>query len=190
VPRKSRIDAAGAIQHVIARGNAGMRIVLDDDDRRTFLSGLARAAERHGWLIHAYCLMDTHIHVVVETPDATLSAGMRRWIGGYAYEFNRRHGLYGHVFAGPFSAKLIETEAYAIEACAYVVANPVSAGLVREPADWPWSSYRATAGLVRLPSSLSTRLVPDMLHSERSRAQELYRQLVDEAIQHRAQAKA
>src|SRR5688500_5981907 len=109
MPRRPRVDAAGAIQHVIARGIASVRIAADDDDRSTFLNGLSRAADRYGWLVHAYCLMDTHVHLVVETPKPNLSAGMRHWIGGYAYEFNRRHGRYGHLFAGPFTAKLIDT---------------------------------------------------------------------------------
>jgi putative transposase len=192
VTRKSRVDAAGAVQHVIARGNAGVRIVADDDDRQTLIAGLARANERYGWLVHAYCLMDTHIHVVVETPEPTLSVGMRRWIGGYAYEFNRRHGRYGHLFAGPYAAKLIETEAYAIQVSAYIVLNPVRAGLVNDPADWPWSSYRASAGLIRAPAFLETRLIPGMFHSDPTRARELYRELVREALatQHRAQPEA
>jgi putative transposase len=192
MPRSPRVDAAGAIQHVIARGIASVRIVADDDDRSTFVNGLSRAADRYGWLVHAYCLMDTHVHLVVETPEPTLSIGMRRWIGGYAYEFNRRHGRYGHLFAGPFHASLIDTEAYAIQASAYIVLNPIRAGVVNDPADWPWSSYRASAGLIRAPAFLETRLIPGMFHSDPIRARELYRELVREALatQHRAQAEA
>jgi hypothetical protein len=128
--------------------------------------------------------MDTHLHAVVETPEPTLGAGMQRLLGGYAYEFNRRHSRYGHLFAGPFFASLIDTEAYAMEVCAYIVLNPVKAGLVRDPADWPWSSYRATAGLIKLPSFLSTTLLPTMLHSEPDRACELYRQMVRQTDEH------
>jgi putative transposase len=192
VTRKSRVDAAGAVQHVIARGNASVRIVADDDDRHTLVAGLARANERYGWLVHAYCLMDTHIHVVVETPEPTLSIGMRRWIGSYAYEFNRRHARYGHLFAGPFFASLIETDAYVMQVCAYIVLNPVRAGLVDDPADWRWSSYRASAGLVRTPTFLETRLIPGMFHSDPMRARELYREMVRElsTTQDRAQAEA
>jgi putative transposase len=178
VPRKARIEAAGAIHHVTIRGNAGCRIVLDDDDRQTFLSGFARTAERYGWLVHAYCLMDTHLHAVVETPEPTLGAGMQRLLGRYAFEFNRRHDRFGRLFAGPFSSKLVETDAHAIEACAYVVLNPVRAKLVRLPEDWKWSSYRATAGLIAAPPFLDTRVVPGTLHGERARAIGLYRELV------------
>ncbi len=184
MPRKPRVDVAGAIQHVVARGNAGGLIVVDEYDRRALLNGLARASERSAWRVHAYCLMNTHLHVVVETPEPTLGSGMRRLLGGYAYEFNQRHGRYGHLFAGPFSSSLVATEAYAIEVCAYVVLNPVRAGLVPAPEDWAWSSYRATAGLVTQPPFLETDLVPSMLHAHRKRSQALYRQLVRDAAEH------
>ncbi len=183
MPRKPRVDVAGALQHVIARGNAGGRIVMDDDDRRTLLVSLARTAERADWRVHAYCLMDTHLHAVVETPAPTLGSGMRRLLGGYAYEFNRRHGRFGHLFAGPFSASVIETEAYAIDVCVYVVLNPVRAGAARAPEDWAWSSYRATAGLVTAPPFLATTLVPGMLHPVPKRAQQLYGSLTEETIE-------
>jgi REP element-mobilizing transposase RayT len=180
VPRKPRFEAPGAIQHVIARGNAGGQIVLDDDDRRTIIATLRRTAEREGWRVHAYCLMNNHIHLVVETPEQTLGSGMRRLLGGYAAGFNRRHGRYGHLFGGPYSASLVNTDAYAIQVCAYVVLNPVRAGLVNDAADWPWSSYRASAGLVAAPSYLETRLVPGMLHRNSRRARELFREHVGE----------
>ena len=181
MPRKPRVEAPGAIHHVIARGNGGSRIVADDDDRQALVAALRHASARYGWRVHAYCLMDTHLHLVVETPEPTLGSGMRRLLGGYAYEFNQRHGRYGHLFAGPFSSSLVATEAYAIEVCAYVVLNPVRAGLVPAPEDWGWSSYRATAGLVTQPPFLETDLVPSMLHAHRKRSQALYRQLVRDA---------
>ena len=178
MPRKPRLDAAGALQHVIVRGNAGARIVVDDEDRHTLVSSLGRTSDRSGWRVHAYCLLDTHLHAVVETPEPTLGSGMQRLLGRYACEFNRRHGRFGHLFAGPFSAFLIENEEYAIEVCAYVVLNPVRAGLVSEPEDWRWSSYRATAGLVSTPPFLETALLPAMLNDDSRRAEELYRELV------------
>jgi len=178
MPRKQRVEAPGAIQHVVARGNGGGRIVADDDDRAVLVTSLARAAERYGWRVHAYCLMDTHLHAVLETPEPTLGSGMRWLLGGYAFGFNQRHGRYGHLFAGPYKASLVDSETYAIEVCAYVVLNPVRAGLVHAPEDWQWSSYRATAGLVRPPPFLETRLVPAMLHPDWKRSRELYRELV------------
>ena len=80
---------------------------MDDEDRRWFLGKLARVSEREGWRVHAYCLMNTHIHVVVETPNANLGVGMQRLLGGHAFDFNRRHGRLGHLFAGPYWASII-----------------------------------------------------------------------------------
>jgi putative transposase len=122
--------------------------------------------------------MDSHVHAAIETPEPTLGRGMQGLLGGYAFEFNRRHGRYGPLFARPFSASLVETDAYVVELCAYVVMNPLRAGLVQAPEDWSWSSYRATAGLVKAPPFLETTLVPGMLHPRRKRAQVLYRELV------------
>jgi REP element-mobilizing transposase RayT len=180
VPRQPRVDAPGAIQHVIARGVAGSNIVADDDDRDVLVSRLAQASERCDWRVHAYCLMNTHVHIVVETPEPTLGIGMQRLLGGYAHWFNRRHDRYGHLFAGRFAASLVDTEAYAIEVCAYVVLNPVRAGIVRAPEDWKWSSYRPTAGLVKTPPFVETSLIPGKLHPDREIARELYRDLVQE----------
>jgi hypothetical protein len=128
--------------------------------------------------------MDTHVHAIVETPQPTLSSGMQRLLGQHAFEFNRRHGFYGHLFAGPYSACLIDSDEYALTACAYVVLNPVRAGLVRAPEDWPWSSYRATAGLIKPPAFLSERLLPAILDQRPGRARELYRELVRGLAEH------
>ena len=180
MPRKQRMEAPGAIHHVIARGNGDNAIALDDHDRRALLAQLARAAELCRWSLHAYCLMDTHFHAVIGTPEPTLGYGMQRVIGRYAYAFNRRRGRSGHLFAGPFSSSVIDSDSYALEASAYVVLNPVRAALVRAPEDWKWSSYRASAGLISVPAFLQTTLVPGMLHLRPERAQVLYRQLVHE----------
>jgi hypothetical protein len=127
--------------------------------------------------------MDTHVHLMVETLAPTLGAGMQRLLGGYAYEFNRRHSRYGHLFAGPYHASLIDSEPHVIEASAYIVLNPIRAGFVSKPADWGWSSYRASAGLVKAPPFLTKRLLPTMLHPDENRARELYRQLVREVAE-------
>jgi REP element-mobilizing transposase RayT len=182
VPRNPRDEFAGAIHHVIARGNAGRAIVDDNDDRRDFVSRLASISGRFGWRVHAYCLMDTHLHAVIETPEPPLGRGMQRLLGGYAYEFNRRHGRYGHLFASRYSAALVESDAHLLELCVYVVLNPVRAGIVERPEDWVWSSYRATAGITASLPFLETGLVPEMLSSERERAAELYRQMVRDVL--------
>jgi REP element-mobilizing transposase RayT len=181
MPRKPRQEAAGAIHHVTARGNAGCRIVDDNDDRREIVARLGSVSERFEWRVHAYCLMDTHIHAVIETLEPTLGLGMQRLLGGYAYEFNRRQGRFGHLFASRYSAAVVESDAYLLEVCVYVVLNPVRASIVAVPEDWVWSSYRSTAGLAESEPFLETCLVPGMLAHDPGRARELYRQLIREA---------
>ena len=144
--RPLRIEYPGAVYHVTARGNARADIFLDDGDRRRFLSLLAETAARRGWTCHAYCLMDNHYHLLLETAAADLGRGMRQVNGVYTQRFNRAHGRVGHVFQGRYKAILVEKQAYLLELCRYVVLNPVRAGMVARPEDWAWSSYRAAAG--------------------------------------------
>jgi REP element-mobilizing transposase RayT len=119
---------------------------------------LGRTVSMRSWVCHAYCLMGNHYHLLVETPEANLSRGMRSVNGEYTQAFNRRHRRRGHVFQGRFKAVLVEKETHLLELCRYVVLNPVRARGMRvgSPEAWPWSSYRATAGLEGSPGFLST----------------------------------
>jgi putative transposase len=101
---------------------------------------------RHRWLCHAYCLMTTHYHVVLETTEATLSAGMHVLNGCYARTFNRRHGTKGHVFDARFGSRLVSSQSHLLDAVRYVALNPVRAGLSETPQAWPWSSYATLLG--------------------------------------------
>ena len=147
--RPLRIEFDGAVYHIMARGNAGDDIFRDDDDRAEFLSVLAEVCEGFDWRVLCYCLMANHIHLVIATDRATLSRGMRQVLGVYSQRFNRRHGRYGHVFQGRYKALLVETSAYLIQLCAYVLRNPVAAGLVSGAKQWPWSSYLLNSGKKR-----------------------------------------
>lgn len=142
--RPLRIEYPGALYHVTTRGNARADIYLDDGDRRAFLAVLAQVDERFGWRLFAYCLMGNHYHLLVETPRANLSRGMRQLNGVYTQRFNRAHGRVGHLFQGRYKAILVEREAHLLELCRYVVLNPVRAGMVARAEDWPWSSVHAT----------------------------------------------
>jgi putative transposase len=128
--------------HVTARAVADTSLYRDDDDRRYFLCLLVEAVDRFGWHCHAFCLMTTHYHFVVESACSDLSAGLHRLNGRYALGFNHRHGRFGHLFAERFSSFAIESEDYLYGACNYVIENPVRAGLCETPEDWPWGASR------------------------------------------------
>lgn len=144
MPRPERVQSSDVVYHVTSRGVRKQPIYLDDQDRKVFVSLLAEAVVRYVWEVSAYCLMDNHYHLVLETPGANLSAGMQWLKGRYAQWFNWRHGYEGHVFFRRFKSVLVESEWHFLEAVRYVLLNPVRAGICRRAADWKWSSYRAT----------------------------------------------
>lgn len=144
--RPLRLEYPGALYHVTAGGDGREEIFLDDGDRQHFLVVLGKVRRRFDWAIHAHCLMSNHYHLLVETPDANLSRGMRQLNGVYTQDFNRTHDRVGHVFQGRYKAVVVEKEASLLELVRYVVLNPVRAGLVGDPGEWPWSSHLATVG--------------------------------------------
>jgi len=145
--------------HVTARGNRKANIFLDDRDYLIWLDFVARTADRFGFICHAYCQMPNHFHLLLETPLPNLSDGMHFLNCLYSQSFNFRHGLTGHVFQGRYHSVLLEEESHFLELARYITLNPVRAGLVNEAADWRWSSYRATAGLISAPEWLDTSTI-------------------------------
>lgn len=154
--RPLRQQYPGAVYHVTARGNAKQPIILDDIDVLHLLGLLADVVARYGWICAAYCVMPNHYHLLLQTPRPNLSLGMRHLNGVYAQWHNRRHDRVGHLFQGRFHAVHVETDPYALELSRYLVLNPVRSGRSSHPADWAWSSYRATAGLDPSPAFLTT----------------------------------
>jgi putative transposase len=145
VPRQPREELAGAIHHVFARGNAKQLIYRDDADRERYLALLGRAVVRQRWRCLAYCLMDNHMHLLVETPEPNLGRGIQWLHGRYAAVFNRRHRRCGHVFQGRYGAVRMKSDAQLVMVARYVARNPVDAGLCAEPDAWPWGSHAAAA---------------------------------------------
>jgi putative transposase len=146
MPRKLRVEYAGAMYHVMSRGDRREDIFLDDVDRQDFIKTLAEACQKTGWQVHAYCLMRNHYHLVLETPNANLVAGMAWLQSTYTNRLNRRHKLFGHVFSGRYKAQLIQADGsgYLRTACDYVHLNPVRAGLLKGEERllaYPWSSF-------------------------------------------------
>lgn len=178
--RPLRIQFEGALYHVTSRGNARQDIFLDDKDRARFLEALGRVVDRFGWICHAYCLINNHYHLLIETPMANLSRGMQLLNGIYTQRFNRRHGRVGHVLQGRFKAILVEKESHLLELTRYVVLNPVRAKVVRHPRQYRWSSYRATAGETEPPEFLCVDWILSQFDEKPERARTAYRQFVKE----------
>jgi putative transposase len=178
--RPLRLEFSGAVYHVTSRGNARQPIVDDDRDRSQWLTLLAHVVDRYGWLCHAYCLMDNHYHLLIETPQPNLSLGMRQLNGRYTQAYNRRHHRVGHLLQGRFTAILVEKEAHLLELCRYVVLNAVRAKLVPHPRHWAWSSYRATVGETPAPGWLTTDWILGQFGQRVGPAQEKYRAFVAE----------
>jgi putative transposase len=181
--RPLRVEFPGGLYHVTARGNGRLAIFVDDSDRERFLAILAAVVGRYRVLCHGYCLMGNHYHLLLETPEANLSRAMRQLNGVYSQSFNRRHGRLGHVLEGRFHAQVIDKEAYLRAVCRYIVLNPVRAGLVTHPGQWPWSSYAATAGEGPVPAFLSVDWVLALGDTlERVEAEHHYRQFVSAGL--------
>ena len=168
--RPLRLELKGALYHVTSRGDGREDIFLSDQDRLAWLETLAHVCERFNWICHAYCQMTNHYHVVVETPDANLSKGMRQLNGVYTQRFNRSHQRVGHVFQGRFKAILVEKDGYLLELARYVVLNPLRAKMVRRIEEWPWSSYPATCGQMSKPDWLQTDFILSQFGMQRARA--------------------
>lgn len=176
--RPLRLEFVGALYHVTARGDRREAIYENDTDREMFLSVLGSVCEAFNWICHAYCLMDNHYHLLIETPDANLSKGMRQLNGVYTQKFNRSHNRVGHVFQGRYKAILVEKDSYLLELARYIVLNPVRAGMVRSAKDWPWSSYRATVGQTKTLGFLQVDGILAGFHRRKPEAVELYKQFV------------
>jgi REP element-mobilizing transposase RayT len=152
-----RLELAGGIHHVATRSNGRALIFEDDVDRGALLGCFVRVIRKRGWLSLAYCVMGTHYHVLVETPEPDLADGMRDLNSSFARWWRDRRGSNGHVFGGRYVSKLVQHDAYLLQAARYVVRNPVEAKLCARVGEWAWSSFRATCA-----GSSS-----DYLHSDR-----------------------
>lgn len=180
--RPIRLEFPGSIYHVTTRGNGGEDIFIEDQDRVQFLAVLAEVVSRTGWQVYAYVLMDNHYHLVIETPVANLSRGMRQLNGVYTQRFNSQHGINGRVFQGRFKAILVEPDGYVLELCRHVVLNPLRLKAVKNISRYRWGSYRATSGEVKVPAWLKTD--PILAHFGRSSsvAQKKYIKFVESGI--------
>jgi len=147
MPRKPRVEYAGAIYHVMSRGDRRNLIYRDDRDKKVFLATLTEACSRCGWQVHAFVLMDNHYHLLLETPEANLVAGIKWLLGTYTQRFNSRHKEWGHLFQGRYKALIVDGSSgdYFSTVASYIHLNPARAGLLDSShpdlCTHRWSSY-------------------------------------------------
>jgi putative transposase len=181
MPRPFRLQVAGGVYHVVSRGNRQQAIFCDEIDYVRFLELLEAVISRFGWRCHAYCLMPNHFHLVVETPEANISAGMQWLNGRYAQWFNIRYGFSGHLFQGRFYGDLVESAYHLLELVRYVALNPVRAGLCRDASGWRWSSYRAMVGEAKSTALLTIGWLQAQFGRDPARARQTFCAFVRDA---------
>lgn len=175
--RALRIEFPGAYYHITSRGNEKKDIFRSRKDRERFLLYIESAAERYGAVIHTYCLMTNHYHLLMETPRGNLSEIMQYVNGSYTTYFNVKRKRSGHLFQGRFKSIVVDADEYAMELSRYIHLNPVRAGIVKKPEDHEWSSYRAYIGRSVAPGWLKTDFILSGF-GERSRGKN-YRAFVE-----------
>jgi REP element-mobilizing transposase RayT len=179
--RPCRLNVAGAMYHVTARGNRRQPIFVSDADYGRFLAILGDVSARLTWKVCAYCLMPNHYHVVVETAGADLSVGMHRLNSTYAHWFNQRHDIDGHLFQSRFYSGLVTSDWHVLELSRYVALNPVRARLCASPDDWHWSSYRAVIGVDAVPPFVAPELLLGFFGENPAEAMRAFRSFVHDA---------
>lgn len=180
--RPLRLELAGGLYHVTSRGDRRENIYENDEDREKWLDDLGNTCRRFNWRCHAYCLMDNHYHIVIETAEANLSKGMRQLNGVYTQFYNRQHGRVGHVFQGRYKGILVERDEYLLELARYVVLNPIRASMVKNIKDWKWSSYNTMIGEEVAQSWLEAGWILGQFSKQRKRAIEKYVDFVREGV--------
>ncbi len=180
--RPLRVQYPGAFYHVTSRGNERKAIIKSKGDGERFLSYLESAHERYDAIIHTYCLMHNHYHLLLETPRSNLSQILHHINGAYTSYFNARRKRSGHLFQGRYKAILVEKDSYCQELSRYIHLNPVRAGIIGRPSQYQWSSYRYLVGLKKKPQWLSHEAVLGYFDKDKKTAQGLYRDFVEKAL--------
>lgn len=183
--RPLRIEYPGAVYHITSRGNARSEIFFDDEDRRSFLKVLDFVVERFEWICHAYCLMSNHYHLLIETPGANLSRGMRQLNGIFTQRFNKRYDRSGHLFQGRYKAILVDKDEYLLEVARYLMLNPVRAGIAKRPEEYLWSSYRAIMGREKKPGFLTIDELLGRMASNLEDGQKRFKEFIEDGIKNK-----
>jgi len=176
--RPLRIEFPGALYHISSRGNAKQDIFFDEEDFTDFLTVLCQVVKRYHFVLHSYCLMHNHFHLLIETLEGNLSRGMRQLNGIYTQHINKRYQRVGHFFQGRYKSILVEKENYLLHLSRYIVLNPVRADMVTHPREWPWSSYTQLIGLAKGIPCLFTDWILAQFDKERKSAVKAYQEFV------------
>jgi len=179
VSRPLRIEYPGAFYHVTSRGNERRTLFQSNRDREKYLTYVESAHERYGAMIHAYCLMGNHYHLLLETPRGNLSKILHYINGAYTTYFNIKRSRSGHLFQGRFKGILVDKDEYCKDLSRYVHLNPVRAGMVKAPLEYPWSSYRYFVGRDKKPKWLTIEFVLGDFGGEGRRGFKEYREYVE-----------
>jgi putative transposase len=182
VSRPLRIEYPGAFYHVTSRGNERRTVFQSNRDREKYLSYLESVHERYGAVIHVYCLMGNHYHLLLENPRENLSKILHYINGAYTTYFNIKRSRSGHLFQGRFKGILVDKDEYCKELSRYVHLNPVRAGMVKAPLEYPWSSYRYFVGRDKKPKWLTTEFVLGDFGGEGKRGFKKYREYVERGV--------
>jgi len=180
--RKPRIHFPGAFYHVIVRGNGGQDIFRGDDDYRLYLRFLKEYKKRYQFSLYAYALMTNHAHLLMQVGDVPLARIMQVVQFRYAKRFNFRYGKEGHLFQGRYKAILCDKDKYFLELSAYIHLNPVRGGLVEDPLQFLWSSYRAYMGSKK-EDLIDEEFLLRIFGDRRNQAQKAYARFVSARIQ-------
>ncbi|MBN2060037.1 MAG: transposase, partial [Deltaproteobacteria bacterium] len=180
--RPLRIEYPDAFYHITARGNEQQDIFRNNKDRERFLGYLESASERYKAIIHTYCLMDNHYHILLQTPAGNLSQIMHHINGAYTNYFNTKRKRAGHLFQGRYKALLVDIDEYAQELSRYIHLNPAKAGMVEKPEEYKWSSYQDYIGFNKSPDWLFTDFVLSLFDRELSVARKQYRKFVESMV--------
>ena len=182
--RKSRIHYPSAVYHVILRGNAGNPVFFDDKDRYRFYLILQYAVEKFGCRIHALCLLDNHIHLVIQVDEIPLSRIMQNVSLRFTKWINYSQSRTGHLFQGRYKALLIDVETYLLELVRYVHLNPVRAGIVSTAAEYRWSSHRGYLGKELIPW-LTSDFILSIFSQDADQARMGYESFVNDGVDER-----
>jgi len=155
--RQPRINLPSCLYHIICRGNLSDPVFLSDSDRRHFLKSLEKYCQLFGFKIHAWCLMNTHVHLLAESSAPNLSEFMRRLILSHTVWFHIKHNTHGHLFSGRFKSLVVDKGAYLLALSRYIHLNPVESGIVQKAEDYPWSSLRFYINPKTAPPFLHTK---------------------------------